>query len=206
MSWLEETFLRKLRHLPEESLRVIVILKYLKPLYKIEAGHPLTRNWAWLCGNTKGIHSIRSRVCSCKWGGASSGKENESNSPGGYNCDVNGHVHPSDIQSSEEMGLGPWKNISRRLIGRTIENSRCSQPREYRIQVISGEFLWEGRPIPLLKPSPLHSGNEVDDWMGLDEWSSWFKSQVRDSNRSQYIANLNKLKTFKTKTMEEIAL
>ncbi|GFU87614.1 uncharacterized protein TNCV_2935361 [Trichonephila clavipes] len=38
--------------------------------------------------------------------------------------------------------------------------------------------------------------NEVDDWMGLDEWNSWFKSQVRDSNRSQDIVNLNKLKKF----------
>ncbi|GFU88994.1 hypothetical protein TNCV_2894421 [Trichonephila clavipes] len=44
---------------------------------------------------------------------------------------------------------------------------------------------WE-HGILVLKPSPcLHNGNEVDDWMGLDEWNSWFKSQVRDSNRSQ---------------------
>ncbi|GFV57176.1 hypothetical protein TNCV_4976531 [Trichonephila clavipes] len=42
-----------------------------------------------------------------------------------------------------------------------------------------------------------HNGNEVDDWIGLDEWNSWFKSQVRDSNRSQDIVNLNKLKKFK---------
>ncbi|GFS73244.1 uncharacterized protein TNCV_4571631 [Trichonephila clavipes] len=49
--------------------------------------------------------------------------------------------------------------------------------------------------ILVLKPSPcLHNGNEVDDRMGLDEWNNWFKSQVRDSNRSQDIVNLNKLK------------
>ncbi|GFX46417.1 uncharacterized protein TNCV_238791 [Trichonephila clavipes] len=64
-------------------------------------------------------------------------------------------------------------------------------------------LTWE-HDILVLKPSPcLHNGNEADDWMGLDEWNSWFKSQVRDSNRSQDIVNLNK---FKTKTMEEIAL
>ncbi|GFU58627.1 uncharacterized protein TNCV_1278091 [Trichonephila clavipes] len=47
--------------------------------------------------------------------------------------------------------------------------------------------------ILVLKPSPcLHNGNEVDDWMGLSEWNSCFKSQVRDSNRCQDIMNLNK--------------
>ncbi|GFT69370.1 uncharacterized protein TNCV_4182201 [Trichonephila clavipes] len=74
------------------------------------------------CEETRGIHSYRSGVCSCKWGGASSGK-----------------------------------------------------------------------PFPCL-----HNGNEVDDWMGLDEGNSWFKSQVRDSNRSQDIGNLNKFEKFKT--------
>ncbi|PRD18410.1 UNVERIFIED_CONTAM: hypothetical protein NCL1_60670 [Trichonephila clavipes] len=34
--------------------------------------------------------------------------------------------------------------------------------------------------------------------MGLDEWNSWFKSQVRYSNRSQDIVNLNNLKKIKT--------
>ncbi|GFW49501.1 hypothetical protein TNCV_2842821 [Trichonephila clavipes] len=28
-------------------------------------------------------------------------KETKLTPPGGYNCDVNGHVHPSDIQSSK---------------------------------------------------------------------------------------------------------
>ncbi|GFU56296.1 uncharacterized protein TNCV_582301 [Trichonephila clavipes] len=51
----------------------------------------------------------------------------------------------------------------------------------------------------VLKSSPcLHNGNEVDDWMGLDEWNSWFKSQVRDSNKSENIVNLNKSKMLKT--------
>ncbi|GFS91543.1 uncharacterized protein TNCV_1139691 [Trichonephila clavipes] len=59
-------------------------------------------------------------------------------------------------------------------------------------------LTWEhGILVP--KPSPcLHNGIEVDDWMGLDEWSSWFKSQVRDSNRSQDIVNSNKFKKLKT--------
>ncbi|GFV81084.1 uncharacterized protein TNCV_2270681 [Trichonephila clavipes] len=53
--------------------------------------------------------------------------------------------------------------------------------------------------ILALTPSPcLHNVNEVDDWMGLDEWNSWFQSQIRDSNRSQDIVNLNKFKKFKT--------
>ncbi|GFW19657.1 uncharacterized protein TNCV_1605481 [Trichonephila clavipes] len=39
--------------------------------------------------------------------------------------------------------------------------------------------------------------------MGLDEWNSWFKSQVRDSKRSQDIVNLNKSQL---KTIEEIVL
>ncbi|GFX30769.1 uncharacterized protein TNCV_1181471 [Trichonephila clavipes] len=34
------------------------------------------------CEETRGIHSNRSGVCSSKWGGASSGKENETNSSG----------------------------------------------------------------------------------------------------------------------------
>ncbi|GFU75197.1 retrovirus-related Pol polyprotein from transposon 297 [Trichonephila clavipes] len=56
---------------------------------------------------------------------------------------------------------------------------------------------WE-HDILVLKPSPcLHNANEVDDWMGVDEWTSWFKSQVRDSNRSQDIVNLNKFKSLK---------
>ncbi|GFY18483.1 hypothetical protein TNCV_2397101 [Trichonephila clavipes] len=61
-------------------------------------------------------------------------------------------------------------------------------------------------PVQMLKHSPLHNGNEVDDWMGLNEWNSWFKSQVRDSNRSQDIVNLNKFKSLRQlKTMEEIS-
>ncbi|GFX00463.1 uncharacterized protein TNCV_2091131 [Trichonephila clavipes] len=63
-------------------------------------------------------------------------------------------------------------------------------------------LTWEHDTL-VLKPSPsLHNGNEVDDWMGLDEWTSWLKSQVRDSNRSQDIVNLNKFETIKT--MEKI--
>ncbi|GFY22072.1 uncharacterized protein TNCV_3297161 [Trichonephila clavipes] len=59
-------------------------------------------------------------------------------------------------------------------------------------------LTWE-HDILVRKPSPcLHNGNEVDDWMSLDEWNSWFKSQVRDSNRSEDIVNLNKSKKFKT--------
>ncbi|GFU26327.1 uncharacterized protein TNCV_3180791 [Trichonephila clavipes] len=46
-------------------------------------------------------------------------------------------------------------------------------------------LTWE-HDILVLKPSPcLHNGNEVDDWMGLDERNSWFKFQVRDSNISK---------------------
>ncbi|GFW02939.1 hypothetical protein TNCV_683651 [Trichonephila clavipes] len=64
------------------------------------------------------------------------------------------------------------------------------------------------RPIPLLKPSPCrHNVKEVDDWKGLNEWNSWLKSYVRDSNRSQDIVNLSKKKSLKQlKTVEEIAL
>ncbi|GFV69020.1 uncharacterized protein TNCV_1999861 [Trichonephila clavipes] len=58
-------------------------------------------------------------------------------------------------------------------------------------------LAWE-HDILVFKLSPcLHDGNEVNDWMGLDAWNSWFKSQVRGSNRSQDIVNLNKLKKFK---------
>ncbi|GFV58487.1 hypothetical protein TNCV_1095361 [Trichonephila clavipes] len=41
--------------------------------------------------------------------------------------------------------------------------------------------------LDILVPKPsscLHNGNEADDLMGLEEWNTWFKSQVRDSNRS----------------------
>ncbi|GFT41048.1 uncharacterized protein TNCV_1639351 [Trichonephila clavipes] len=69
------------------------------------------------------------------------------------------------------------------------------------------ELTWE-HYILVLKPSPcLHNVKEVDDWMGLNEWNSWFKSYVRDSNRSQDIVNLSKKKSLKQlKTVEEIAL
>ncbi|GFW34903.1 hypothetical protein TNCV_978411 [Trichonephila clavipes] len=52
----------------------------------------------------------------------------------------------------------------------------------------------------MLNPSLLHNGNEVDDWMGLDEWNSWFKSQARYSNRSQDIVNLNKTRHFRIRS------
>ncbi|GFX38062.1 hypothetical protein TNCV_3836611 [Trichonephila clavipes] len=104
MSRREESFLRKLRHPPEElpSYGHFKIVKTFKT-NKIEAGHPATRNSAWLGGNTKGIHPNRSEVCSCKWCVATSGKENETNSSdGGWrdNCNVNSHVLPNDTQSS----------------------------------------------------------------------------------------------------------
>ncbi|GFU60718.1 uncharacterized protein TNCV_2754681 [Trichonephila clavipes] len=51
--------------------------------------------------------------------------------------------------------------------------------------------VWE-HDILVLKPSSCQpNGSQVYDWMGLDEWNSWFKSQVRDSNRSQDIVDLN---------------
>ncbi|GFW60307.1 hypothetical protein TNCV_1843871 [Trichonephila clavipes] len=38
-------------------------------------------------------------------------------------------------------------------------------------------LTWEG-DILVLKSSPcLHNGSQVYDWMGLDEWNSWLKSQ-----------------------------
>ncbi|GFV66516.1 DUF4817 domain-containing protein [Trichonephila clavipes] len=45
-------------------------------------------------------------------------------------------------------------------------------------------LTWE-HDILVLKPSPCLHNETLYDWMGLDEWNSWFKSQVRDSNRSQ---------------------
>ncbi|GFV92733.1 hypothetical protein TNCV_1375831 [Trichonephila clavipes] len=85
MSRREESFPRKLRHPPEEPsiyghFKLIKKFKTIK--YKIETGHSATQNSAWLRGNTRGIHSNRSRVSSRKWGGDSSGKENETNYPG----------------------------------------------------------------------------------------------------------------------------
>ncbi|GFV14274.1 uncharacterized protein TNCV_807061 [Trichonephila clavipes] len=48
--------------------------------------------------------------------------------------------------------------------------------------------------ILVFKPSPcLQNGIQVYEWMGLEEWNSWLKSQVRDSNRSQDIVDLNKI-------------
>ncbi|GFV72308.1 hypothetical protein TNCV_637701 [Trichonephila clavipes] len=46
------------------------------------------------------MNPFRFRFCSCKCGGASSGKETKLTPPAGYKCVVNGHVHPSDIQST----------------------------------------------------------------------------------------------------------
>ncbi|GFW13412.1 hypothetical protein TNCV_1879141 [Trichonephila clavipes] len=79
MTRWEESFMRKLRHPLEEppSDGHLKIIKTFKTKIKIEEVHPATQNSAWLWGNTRGIHSNRSGVCSCKWGSASSGKENE---------------------------------------------------------------------------------------------------------------------------------
>ncbi|GFV23819.1 uncharacterized protein TNCV_960131 [Trichonephila clavipes] len=58
--------------------------------------------------------------------------------------------------------------------------------------------------ILVLKPSPcLHKGSQVYDWMDLDDWNSWFKSRVRDSNRSQDIVHLNKFQKFIKETIQK---
>ncbi|GFX89069.1 hypothetical protein TNCV_2853681 [Trichonephila clavipes] len=76
MSQWEESFPRKLSHPPEEPPSY-GHLKKLKQLNLIESVHPATRNSTWLWGNSRGIHSNRSGVCSCKWGSASSGKTSQ---------------------------------------------------------------------------------------------------------------------------------
>ncbi|GFV38460.1 hypothetical protein TNCV_4393411 [Trichonephila clavipes] len=94
------------------------------------------------------------------------------------------------------------------LMGKTIESSGCDRPREHRITAEGallrkpcwGEhfFLvligltWE-LDILEFNPSPCrHNVNEVD-WMDLDEWNSWLKSQVQHSNRSQDIVNFKQI-------------
>ncbi|GFY15466.1 uncharacterized protein TNCV_1572771 [Trichonephila clavipes] len=76
----------------------------------------------------------------------------------------------------------------------------CEPPKiKSQAQFLRGEIFsdpigltWE-HDILELKPSPcLHNGNQVYAWMGFDEWNSWFTSQVRDSNKSQDILDLNK--------------
>ncbi|GFV04152.1 uncharacterized protein TNCV_917731 [Trichonephila clavipes] len=87
-----------------------------------------------------------------------------------------------------------------------------TQPRSHTPEYLKTEIItrmdWPPKspdfnPIPIglkrehdilvLKPSPYqHNRNEIDDWMGIDEWNSWFKSHVRDSNMSQDVVNLNK--------------
>ncbi|GFW75591.1 hypothetical protein TNCV_4427741 [Trichonephila clavipes] len=81
----------------------------------------------------------------------------------------------------------------------TVSGDEMNLMRHLRPHIEEESFLRKLRHPPeeppsyVLKPSPcLHNGNEVDDWMGLDEWNSWFKSQVPDLNRSQDIVNLNK--------------
>ncbi|GFX70076.1 uncharacterized protein TNCV_4615141 [Trichonephila clavipes] len=63
---------------------------------------------------------------------------------------------------------------------------------------VSIGLTWVHDILVLKPPSCLHNRNKVDDWEGIDEWNSWFKSQVRDYNRSQDIVNLNTFKKFKT--------
>ncbi|GFT70211.1 transposable element Tcb1 transposase [Trichonephila clavipes] len=95
---------------------------------------------------------------------------------------------PTCLPELRRALLDEWCNISQDQ----IDNLILSMPRCFPIGL-----TWE-HDILVLKPSPcLHNGNEVDDWMGLDEWNSWLKSQVEDSNRSQEIVHLNKLKKFK---------
>ncbi|GFU87320.1 hypothetical protein TNCV_2716061 [Trichonephila clavipes] len=50
--------------------------------------------------HTRGIHSNRSRGCSCKWDGASSGKENETNSPG-----EGEQSNPDDVFDQGDIGF-----------------------------------------------------------------------------------------------------
>ncbi|GFX87296.1 hypothetical protein TNCV_3820261 [Trichonephila clavipes] len=59
-----------------------------------------------------------------------------------------------------------------------------------KINFLVGEIFFSPHNINLgagyfseLRLSPcLHNRNEVDEWMRLDEWNSWFISQVRDSH------------------------
>ncbi|GFX32445.1 uncharacterized protein TNCV_2173631 [Trichonephila clavipes] len=54
------------------------------------------------------------------------------------------------------------------------------------IPLVGGEIFsdpigltWK-HDILVLKPSPcLHNGSQVYDWMGLNEWNSWFKSETQ---------------------------
>ncbi|GFY04227.1 uncharacterized protein K02A2.6 [Trichonephila clavipes] len=82
----------------------------------------------------------------------------------------------------------PKNNIRRRSINMEAletEIQWIGADKGQRIIAVPIGLTWE-HDILVLKPSPcLHNGNEVDDYMGLDEWNSWFKSQFRDSNRSQ---------------------
>ncbi|GFU04563.1 hypothetical protein TNCV_1516091 [Trichonephila clavipes] len=51
---------------------------------------------------------------------------------------------------------------------------------------VSIGLTWE-HDILVLKPFPcLHSGHEVDDWMGLNEWNSWFKSRPKLEQKPRY--------------------
>ncbi|GFW98980.1 uncharacterized protein TNCV_1781991 [Trichonephila clavipes] len=117
-------------------------------------------------------------------GGASSGKENETNFPGKENnCDVNGHVHPNDTQDiigEERNEAIVLKNISRMLIGRTIESSRCDRPRWHRIQVITGEPC--SNKVAVVEESrsfELWSSDESDTVSGLPhQWEDSESKQV----------------------------
>ncbi|GFV36067.1 hypothetical protein TNCV_345831 [Trichonephila clavipes] len=47
-------------------------------------------------------------------------------------------IYSADVKN---WGYCPEKNISRMLIGRTIESSRCGRPREHWIRVLTGDAL-----------------------------------------------------------------
>ncbi|GFS71867.1 hypothetical protein TNCV_3715381 [Trichonephila clavipes] len=67
-----------------------------------------------------------------------------------------------------------------------IENC-VANSKSLRSTDLGGSLEEESNPA-VNKPSPcLHNWNDVDDWMSLDEWNSWFKSQVRNSKRNQDI-------------------
>ncbi|GFU36713.1 uncharacterized protein TNCV_3312011 [Trichonephila clavipes] len=90
---------------------------------------------------------------------------------------------PKELRSC----ISGYRDFHKQLTNRTSSQILFTYfivPKNKSVEIVSSILIrltWEN-DILVLKPSlSLHNGNKVDDWMGLDEWNSWFESHKSET-------------------------